>query len=298
MTSWFANLSQNTLPASRNHFELELLYSYVYVLSPSPRCPRISEYAQRLIFEHCAAYATRMLVTLSEESTEKMPITFYDAMRAYMTGRQFVDVLSRNQDVLLDTPRPIVSRATSVSTADGSLDPLSNGGDSSPPPFPESSPGSSDSQLSKAINTINNFTMILARLGNRFGYINWRDRFQQDSAALLTQLYVRSQQQQQNIDNGYRMWQPNGTSDAGSISGSSPATYYDGSAAQPYGYSEGNNYGQGWPASAEGSNRRIYALGQVPGSLPVSTGGPVAGDVGLGTAWETLPGGSMNARFS
>lgn len=307
MTSWSAKLSQKTSQATRNYFELELLYSYVYILSPSPRCPRISEYAQRLIFEHCAAYATRMLAILSEDSTEKMPITFYDAMRAYMTGRQFVDVLSRNQEVLLDGLRPIASRATSTSTADESLDPMSNGSDTLPPPFPESRPGSSDNQIGKAINTIHNFTAILAGLGVRFGYINWRDRFQQDSAALLAQLHVRSQQQQQHdLDNGYRMWRPNGTPDTDSLSGSSPAAYFDGSTAgagaPAFGYSDGSSYQQvspGWPATSAASNRRIYSLGQaVPGTMAVSTGGPVAGDAGLGTAWETLPGGSMNARFS
>lgn len=302
MASWFARLSPKILTATRDYFELELLYSYVYVLSPSPRCPRISDYAQRLIFEHCAAYATKMLAVLSEESSEKMPITFYDAMRAYMTGRQFVDALSRNQDAMLEGPRPIVSRATSTSTADDSVDPLSNDNDAMPPPFPEARPESSENAVAKAINTINNFSAILAQLGNRFGYINWRDRFQQDSAALLNQLYVRSQQQQQEADKVFRMWHPNGTPDPDPMAGSSPATYLDGSpAAQAYGYSDGTSYQQmspGWPASTGGSNRRVYQLGQtVPGSLPVSSV-PVSGDVGLGTAWETLPGGSMNARFS
>ncbi|KAK7703498.1 hypothetical protein SLS57_010937 [Botryosphaeria dothidea] len=302
MASWFAKLSPKILTATRDYFELELLYSYVYVLSPSPRCPRIGDYAQRLIFEHCAAYATKMLAVLSEESSEKMPITFYDAMRAYMTGRQFVDALSRNQDAMLEGPRPIVSRATSTSTADDSVDPLSNDSDAMPPPFPEAQPESSENAVAKAINTINNFSAILAQLGNRFGYINWRDRFQQDSAALLNQLYVRSQQQQQEADKVFRMWHPNGTPDPDPMAGSSPATYLDGSpAAQAYGYSDGTSYQQmspGWPASTGGSNRRVYQLGQtVPGSLPVSSA-PVSGDVGLGTAWETLPGGSMNARFS
>ncbi|KAH7063325.1 Zn(II)2Cys6 cluster transcripitional activator [Macrophomina phaseolina] len=301
MASWFARLSPKTMPATRNYFELELLYSYVYVLSPSPRCPRISEYAQKLIFEHCAAYATRMLSVLSENTADKMPVTFYDAMRAYMTGRQFVDVLSRNQDAILESPRPIVSRATSASTADDSIDPLSTDSDAMPPPFPEARSESSETPVVKAINTINKFSTILTRLGIRFGYINWRDRFQQDSAALLSQLYARSQQQQE-ADKIYGMWHPNGTPDPDSMAGSSPATYFDGSPApQTYGYSDGNTYQQvspNWPASSGGTNRRIYQLGQgAPGSLPVNTA-PMTGDMGLGTAWETLPGGSMNARFS
>ncbi|KAL0260577.1 hypothetical protein SLS55_004266 [Diplodia seriata] len=305
MTSWFMKLSQKISPASRTYFELELLYSYVYTLSPSPRCPRISDYAQRLIFEHCATYSSRMLAALSEESDEKMPVTFYDAMRAYMTGRQFVDAVSRNQESLLEGPRPIASRATSTSTTDDYLDPLSSGSDTLPPPFPEARSGSMENQAVKAINTINNFSAILARLGNRFGFINWRDRFQQDSAVLLSQLYVRSQQQKQDMSNGYAMWSATGSPETDTMSESSPATYFDGSTAggsQPYGYSDGSNYRQlspGWPTSSEGSNRRVYQLGQLnSGNAGMNTTVPMSEDMNLSTAWETLPGGSMNARFS
>ncbi|KAF2755282.1 hypothetical protein EJ05DRAFT_533005 [Pseudovirgaria hyperparasitica] len=100
MTDWYNNISKNTLPNTQAFFELEVLYSYVYVLSPSPRCPAISNYAQRLIFEHCIAYAINLRAIMRDKSspTTKIPLTFYDAMRAYMTGRQFVDVLQRNLD--------------------------------------------------------------------------------------------------------------------------------------------------------------------------------------------------------
>ncbi|KAF2645181.1 hypothetical protein P280DRAFT_373675, partial [Massarina eburnea CBS 473.64] len=107
MTEWFADMSPTTLPALRSFFELELLYSYVYILSPSSRVPHIHEYAQRLIFEHCIAYSSHLLAILTQPSnTTKPPVTFYDAMRCYMTGRQFVDVLSRNMDTILDPRQP------------------------------------------------------------------------------------------------------------------------------------------------------------------------------------------------
>jgi hypothetical protein len=123
MADWFNDMPQSTLPAIRSFFELELLYSYVYILSPSPRIPHIHEYAQRLIFEHCIAYATNLLALLNKPSnTTKPPVTFYDAMRAYMTGRQFVDVLTRNMDMILD-PRPPSPPAPTASPLD-SEDPL------------------------------------------------------------------------------------------------------------------------------------------------------------------------------
>ncbi|KAF2816408.1 uncharacterized protein BDZ99DRAFT_366129, partial [Mytilinidion resinicola] len=108
MTHWFQDMPATTLPSTKAFFELELLYSYVYILSPSSRIPHINEYAQRLIFEHCITYATKLLALMSKpNNTTKPPVTFYDAMRAYMTGRQFVDVLARNQDVILDPSPPL-----------------------------------------------------------------------------------------------------------------------------------------------------------------------------------------------
>lgn len=195
MTEWFQSMSQNTLPALRSFFELELLYSYVYILSPSSRVPHIQEYAQRLIFEHCITYSTNLLAHLNKTShTTKPPVTFYDAMRAYMTGRQFVDVLSRNMDAILSPIPPAPPASTTPSNA--SEDPFA-------PPIPVSAPhfptpllpdGHSLPQdpVTRAINTINDFTDILSRFGLRFGFNHWRERFHRESQALLTQLYNRA----------------------------------------------------------------------------------------------------------
>jgi hypothetical protein len=195
MSDWFNDMPQSTLPAIRSFFELELLYSFVYILSPSPRIPHIHEYAQRLIFEHCISYATNLLSLLNKPSnTTKPPVTFYDAMRAYMTGRQFVDVLSRNMDMILD-PRPPNPPAP-ISSQLESDDPLAPPSQVNPPTFP--SPLLPDGQMTpadpttRAINAINDFTSVLSNFGLRFGFTHWRDRFQRESAALTAQLYQRN----------------------------------------------------------------------------------------------------------
>jgi hypothetical protein len=194
MTGWFNDMPQNILPSSKAFFELELLYSYVYILSPSPRIPHIHEYAQRLIFEHCIAYATNLLALLSTPSnTTKPPVTFYDAMRAYMTGRQFVDVLSRNLDVILNPTPPQTPAPSQEPTSE---DPLAPPAQASPPPFPslvgsDMMPTPQD-PTARAIAAINNFTTILSKFGLRFGFTHWRDRFQRESAGLTSQLYQRS----------------------------------------------------------------------------------------------------------
>lgn len=194
MSEWFQDMPQSTLPAIKSFFELELLYSYVYILSPSPRIPHIHEYAQRLIFEHCIAYATNILALLNKPAnTTKPPVTFYDAMRAYMTGRQFVDVLSRNMDVILD-PRPAIPPTPSASQVD-SEDPLAPPSQVSAPPFP--SPVALEGQplppdpTTRAINAIIDFTSALSNFGLRFGFTHWRDRFQRESASLSAQLLQR-----------------------------------------------------------------------------------------------------------
>ncbi|KAF2838826.1 hypothetical protein M501DRAFT_836698 [Patellaria atrata CBS 101060] len=118
MTAWSDKASPRTSKGIRTMFELELLYSYVYILSPSPRCPVISKYAQRLIFEHCISYASKMFKLTTEARGQQSPVTFYDAMRAYMTGRQFVDVVARNQDTLL-SGLPPTPPATSPAAVGG-----------------------------------------------------------------------------------------------------------------------------------------------------------------------------------
>lgn len=195
MSDWFQELPQNMLPSVKSCFELELLYSYVYILSPSPRIPHIHEYAQRLIFEHCIAYATNLLFIINQPlNTTRPPLTFYDAMRAYMTGRQFVDVLSRNMDTLLSphlpvSPTPFVSQPESE-------DPLAPPIQVSAPPFP--SPSLPEGQMVppdpvvRAIGAIDDFTSILSKFGLRFGFIHWRDRFQRESASLSAQLHQRN----------------------------------------------------------------------------------------------------------
>lgn len=215
MTEWYNGISSSTLPSTKSRFELELLYSYVYILSPSSRCPRISTYARRLIFEHCIAYSTNMLAILNDASspTTKTPMTFYDAMRTYMTGRQLLDVLNRNLDALLDpvppTPPTVVSpgynKQPSSSHDDSNVDPFASAlPEVSPPPFPApvipppnpsadpNAPPAATDPTSRAITALNDFTSILSRFGGRFGHINWRDRFQNEAAPLLNQLYNRA----------------------------------------------------------------------------------------------------------
>jgi hypothetical protein len=90
----------------KTYFELELLYSYTYVLSPCPRVPVVSQYAQKLVFEYCIRYADILLRSMSDSSYAP-PLTFYDAMRVYMIGQQFLELLQHRKE-LLEVHSPVV----------------------------------------------------------------------------------------------------------------------------------------------------------------------------------------------
>lgn len=160
MRKWFDSLPPSTSPSMRAFFELELLYSYVYVLSPSPRIPVISPYAQKLVFEYCTMYAD-IIFTLIGDSSYALPLTFYDAMRVYMTGRQFLELLQLSTDELLEGQIPPI--------------PKNKQGTSPAPPIPHVALPGGESVLSfnivRSINCIKQITECLSSFGIRWGYM-------------------------------------------------------------------------------------------------------------------------------
>jgi hypothetical protein len=196
MRKWFDDLPSSVSPNMRAFFELDLLYSYVYVLSPSPRVPVIDTFAQKLIFEYCTRYADLMLRLISDPNYSA-PLTFYDAMRIYMTGRQFLDVLQHNIDGLLNghvPPHPEVKPSTT-----------------SPPPMPVVPLPPGDTVLHfntvRSITCIKQITECLSRFGIRWGYmryvlnsidhgspliiLSWNQRYQSETASMLEDLNTR-----------------------------------------------------------------------------------------------------------
>jgi hypothetical protein len=168
MRKWFEDLPTSITPNMRAFFELELLYSYVYVLSPSPRVPVVDSFAQKLIFEYCIRYA-ELMVGLISDPHYSTPLTFYDAMRVYMTGRQFLDVLQHNTDGLLDghiPPQPEVKPSTAP-----------------PPPMPAAEAPHGDTavhfNIVRSITCIKQITECLSRFGIRWGYMRYVSQWYQ-----------------------------------------------------------------------------------------------------------------------
>lgn len=161
MTDWFANVSKNTTDAIRIYYEMELLYSYIYILGSSPHVPRPHPYAQTLLFEHCISYANLLSRALGDPN-HIAPVTFDDNMRAYMTGMQLLDVLVKSRDQLISGVAPEPPHLASGAPPAPTLPPLQN---------------DSHSNVVRAINAIKSITDILKIFGQRWGYSNWRDDF-------------------------------------------------------------------------------------------------------------------------
>jgi hypothetical protein len=316
MSEWFNKLSSNTLPATRDFFETELLYSYVYILSPNLRCPNIGEHAYRLIFEHCITYAEKMLFIASSPSDMTKTVSFYDALRVYMTARHFVDALTEQFDTLLRPTATSVtptSGFTAQSALDAEVDPLA-AQTSEPPPIPaiaaDTPGGLPKDQTSRAIDTINNFVDILSYFGARFGNvgsISWRDRFQRESQSLLSNLHQRRHQQNQ-LEQGYPLFNGGPVTPPTHLS-SSPqpsGTFYPSPASTHYspaaGYVQMNpsDLRGSWDNGASAGNSQFLSVtsaGEMSGGMLAPIG---VDNLGIGSyaAWETLPGGSLNPRFA
>lgn len=175
LADWKTSLPKSTSPQLRDYFELDLLYSYIYLLAPSPRVPVIAALAQKLIFEYCIAYA-ELMTRLVRDGDRKVPMDFYDAMRVYMTGRQFLDVLANDQDRLLSGEVPDPPPISRTSAA--------------PPPMAFAQTDS-HTNLTRSVACIKQLTECLGHFGLRWGYMSWRDRFQKDAEPTVVALTQR-----------------------------------------------------------------------------------------------------------
>jgi hypothetical protein len=122
LREWAESLP-HTLPAEvRRAFNLELEWSYVYVLMPCARAPHINEYRQALIFEHALGFIEGMHSMAFEVAKATPLTTSYDVTKTYFIGSQLVAVLRDAFDLL-------------VSGGPVSM-PVVDGGSVPPPPMP------------------------------------------------------------------------------------------------------------------------------------------------------------------
>lgn len=202
-----ANCFNDQAKRSKSHvdwFQLELLYSYIYVLSPSPRVPTTHPYVQNLIFEYCISYSSLMSKAINI-TTDLVPVSFYDAMRVYMTGRQFLDLLNHNMNHVL-------------SGAHAEPPTISASGAPPPPAIPNP-PMDAYTNTGRAMNCIRQFSDSLGYLGKRWGYSSWQENFDKVAEPMNVTLRTRLWECQQDMTRPHLMRQ--------SSSNNSVPTMYD-----------------------------------------------------------------------
>ncbi|KAG5919363.1 hypothetical protein E4U42_006542 [Claviceps africana] len=100
MREWQESLP-GTLPVdTRQMFEQELRYSYVYCLAPSNKAPHISDYLRLLIFEYSLEYLNTMY-EIAHHGLHAALYTYHDALKVYFMANQFLAVLRDAQDLIL-----------------------------------------------------------------------------------------------------------------------------------------------------------------------------------------------------
>ncbi|KFY36005.1 hypothetical protein V494_05398 [Pseudogymnoascus sp. VKM F-4513 (FW-928)] len=179
MRVWSENLPKHLPTATRELFDLELLYSYVYCLAPSCRFPSVSELGKTLIFEYSMSYIQKLL-PIAKDPINTAFYTYHDALRVYFIGSQFIAVLSDNLNSLLQGIIPFVD--------------TSAGG---PPPPPIPNMGRTDN-VSRSIVCIEQIIEALKTYGERWDDSKaLKSSFEAQSTGMLGELYRRQEEKQQ-----------------------------------------------------------------------------------------------------
>ncbi|KAI9782930.1 MAG: hypothetical protein M1839_004405 [Geoglossum umbratile] len=176
MREW-AETIPGTVPTQvREQFELEALYSYVYVLGPTRKMHTISDPARVLTFEYCIAYAQKLL-PIARSVGNTAFYTYHDALRVYWLGRLFIATLRESEDLLLNGVPPVM---TYVPGPDG-------------PPIPPLQNLGRRENASRAISCIGQMISILETYGSRWEQAApLRDGFKDESASILANLRQRA----------------------------------------------------------------------------------------------------------
>jgi hypothetical protein len=174
LNEWYQALSPSIPDSYRTLLGLELLYSYVYLLTPSPKVPVICELAQSLVFEYCIECIDQFHSGLSNPTTRPW-FNVVDAIRIYMVGRHFLDTLEKYQDRILAGLLPDPANLPPAAAP--------------PPPYPF--PQRVDN-MERSFDCISKTQSILNTFGIRFGFMEWRDTFQKDSDMIVQGLVTQN----------------------------------------------------------------------------------------------------------
>lgn len=148
--------------------QLEVLYSQIFLLAPSPWLSDICELAQILIFEYSIDFANLTLVALANP-TSRIWLTCGTARRVQQVGKFFIKNLSNHQDFLLSGKTPRIDMPSDPQS------PL-------PPRYPFQN---RQKNLERAAHCISQLLEVFRILGSRFGVEAWQRQFEHESRHIL-----------------------------------------------------------------------------------------------------------------
>lgn len=174
MCGWFETTADSFPAWMKTFFELELLYSYVYVRSPSRRIATETDRARILTFEHCISFADLMSLALTDRDAWAM-YPPHDALRVYLVGTRFINTIDYFQGLPSGGPQ--------VNPLD-----LSTGLRAKPTISSTDEPDN----VVRSIRCLNKITEILGVFGSRWGRSAILQQiFQEQSRLILVGLHQR-----------------------------------------------------------------------------------------------------------
>ncbi|KAI8629186.1 fungal-specific transcription factor domain-containing protein [Xylariaceae sp. FL1651] len=179
MRVW-AEALPNTLPTgTRELFDLEVHYSFVYCMSPSARAPALTDYGRLFIFEHALAYLDR-IHDIAHSGRNTAFYSYHDALRVFFMASQFVAVLRDAEDLLLAGVTPPL--------------PPFDMDKAMPPPLPQRPGGLGIDNLERSLGCLERTTRTLAKYGERWDdSVSLRRSFEMISQGLVERLRMRRQ---------------------------------------------------------------------------------------------------------
>ncbi|KAH7026385.1 fungal-specific transcription factor domain-containing protein [Microdochium trichocladiopsis] len=183
MKEWGETLPSSLPTGFRAWFDLELHYSFVFLLAPSERTPYMTDYSRLLIFEYSMAYLDK-IYDVSHNSASGAFYTYHDALRVFFIASQFIAVLRDAEDLLL-SGNPLPS-------------PPSEYGKPPPPSLPPGAATTSGESIQRSLRCLQRTGLTLAKYGQRWeNSVALKQSFDIISAEVVERLGVRQSLKQQ-----------------------------------------------------------------------------------------------------
>lgn len=177
MKEWGDSLPSSLPVGFRAWFDLELHYSFVFLLAPSERTPYMTDHNRLLIFEYSLAYLDR-IYDVSHNGTSSAFYTYHDALRVFFIASQFIAVL-RDAEELLLSGMPVAT-------------PPSEYGKPPPPSLPAGAATVAGESIGRSLRCLQRTGLTLAKYGQRWeNSVALKQSFDMISAEVMDRLGAR-----------------------------------------------------------------------------------------------------------